>query len=583
MIQSHKGLPSDKNWKLYAPAPQAFLDALPEHPLLLQVLYNRGLRAADEVKAFLATGDPVTENPYRLRDMAPAVTRIVRAIEREEIICVYGDFDADGVCATALLVTALQAAGGRVGPYIPNRVDEGYGLNVEAITQIAAKAQLMVTVDCGIRSVQEAAHAMRLGLDVIVTDHHSVGPELPPALAVINPRRKDCPSKFDRLAGVGVAYRLAQAVLRAVAQQRWSDLNRDQAAGLEERLLDLVALGTVADMMPLLGENRSLVQRGLAQLNRARRPGLETLMAHADLRPGAVDTMAISFRLAPRINAAGRLAHASLAYQLLRTQDPTQAYSLTTELEALNQQRRRLTLDAQQEAEQQLMPQLAHNLALLVVRSPRIPSGIVGLVAGKLVDRYYRPAVVIEEGEEEARGSARSIAEFNITQALDELRHLLVRHGGHALAAGFTIKSAHLAEFTQALAGIAQQRLSGYSDLRPTLHIDADVPFDALNWGLQQQFARLEPTGQENPLPLLLCRNLRIREARQVGGGKHLRLIVDKGPAGAVMDAVAFSQGEWGNHLSQGSRIDAVFHLEANEWDGRQRLQLNIQDLRPAE
>ena len=572
-----------KNWTIHEPAPAAFLQDNPEHPLLLQVLYNRGLRSSAEVKAFLAGIDAVRENPYKLRDMTPAVSRIIRAIERGETICVYGDFDADGVTATALLVTALQAAGGRVGPYIPDRVDEGYGLNLDALERIATRAQLVITVDCGIRSIVEVARAVQLGLDVIVTDHHSVGPQLPAALAVINPRRKDCPSKFDRLAGVGVAYRLAQAVLRAVAQKKGSRLTEEQVADLEENLLDFVAIGTVADMMPLLGENRSLVRRGLVQLNRAQRPGLESLLAHADLRKGAVDTTAISFRIAPRINAAGRLAHAKLAYELLRTNDPTKAYTLTMELEALNQQRQNLTTDAQLEAEEQLATQQNGNPALFIVSSPRFLPGIVGLVAGKLTERFYRPVVVIEQGESESRGSARSIREFNISAALDQVSHYLLRHGGHSRAAGFTVQTPRLAEFSTALQEVAHHTLAAHSDLRPTLSIDAVVAFDQINWNLLEQFARLEPTGQENALPLLLCHNVRVRETRTIGQRKHLRMVLDDGQASLVLDAVAFNQAEWGKHLHEGSRIDIVFQVEANEWQGRRVLQLNVQDMRIAE
>jgi len=577
-------VPHTKKWEVHAPAPVAFLKHVPEHPLLVQVLYNRGLRTAEEVTAFLNRIDAVKENPYRLRDMTPAVARLLRAIEKGETICVYGDFDADGVTATALLVTALQAAGGRVGPYIPDRVDEGYGLNLEAIERIAnnpdAKTKVLVTVDCGIRSVHEVARAVAAGLDVIITDHHTVGPQLPPALAVINPRRKDCPSRFERLAGVGVAYRLAQAVLRAVAQQKWARISAEQAHEIEESLLDLVALGTVADMMPLLGENRTLVTRGLQRLNEAQRPGIELLLQQAGLRKGTVDATAISFQLAPRINAAGRLSHAKLAYQLLRTKDPTQAYNLTQELEALNQERQKLTNDAQTQAEAQLAAQQADAAPLYVVSSPHFKAGIVGLVAGKLTERFYRPTVAIEEGDVESRGSARSIAEFDISAALDEVSPLLVRHGGHKRAAGFTVQTARLPEFTAALQTVAQRELQSQADLRPTLFIDAEVTLETINWGVQEQFARLEPTGYENPPPVLLTRQVRVREARTVGEGRHLRLVVDSGPNTPVLDAVGFHLGEWCKRLAENIAIDLAYQVEANEWQGRRRLQLNIQDLR---
>ncbi len=569
-------------WAIKPAAPDAFLRAVPEHPLLAQVLYNRGIDSAPAVRAFLDGAHATVENPYKLRDMVPAVQRILKALHHHETICVYGDFDVDGVTSTALLVTALQAAGGRVGPYIPDRVDEGYGLNSDAVVRIAGQAKLLITVDCGIRSISEVACAVEHDLDVIVTDHHSVGKDLPPALAVINPRRPDCPSKFDRLAGVGVAFRLAQAVLRAAAQEKWCKLTLEQAADMEASLIDLVALGTVADMMPLLGENRSLVQRGLAAINAGPRVGLEALMLQSDLRAGVVDATAISFRLAPRLNAAGRLGDARLAYRLLRTQDPTEAYTLAGSLDEFNKQRRSLTERAQSEAEAQLAAVLPDDPAIFIVGSETFDHGIVGLVAGRLTDRYYRPSIVMREEAEETRGSARSIPEFNISHALDEVSDLLVRHGGHHLAAGFTVKNAHLPAFREALHALASTALADRTMLRPTLEIDVVTPLPDVNWGVVEQFARLEPTGQENPPPVLLARGVRVREVRTVGGGKHLRLVVDEGAAGPVFDAVAFQQGEWAELLDDGSRIDLAFQVEINEWQGNRRLQLNVQDLRPA-
>jgi single-stranded-DNA-specific exonuclease len=569
-----------KHWKLYPSAPDEFLRAIPEHPLLLRVLYNRGLRTAADVSNFLVSEDAVLENPYQLGDMRPAVARILQAIERRETMCVYGDFDADGVCATALLVSALQSAGGRVGPYIPDRVDEGYGLNVDALTAIAAKAHLLITVDCGIRSVVEVAHANQLGMDVIITDHHSLGPMLPPALAVINPQRLDVPNPAARLAGVGVAYRLAQAVLRAVVDLPHAALDAERAAEVEQELLDFVALGTVADMMPLLGENRSLVRRGLAQLNATQRPGLEALLLQSDLRPGSVDTTAISFRLGPRINAAGRLASAKVAYRLLRTTDPSEAYTLATELEALNKQRRALTDEAQRAAEAQINGN--SSAPMIFVHSPNLLAGIVGLVAGKLTERYYRPAVVVEEGPEESRGSARSIAEFDISRALDAVSGRLLRYGGHSRAAGFTVKTGDLPELKAELVAFADASLRERDGLRPTLWIDAETTLEELSWGAHGQLVRLEPTGYDNPTPRLLCRDVRVRDVRTVGNGKHLRMIVDHDAQSTVLDAVAFQQGAWASELQVGERVDLVFQLEANEWQGRQSLQLNVQDMRRA-
>jgi single-stranded-DNA-specific exonuclease len=572
-------------WVVAPPAPAAFLQSVPIHPLLAQVLYNRGLHTAGEVNAFLAGEDAVAVNPYRLADMAPAVQRVVRAIRSGETICVYGDFDVDGVSSTALLVMALQAAGGRAGPYIPDRVDEGYGLNMDAITRIAEKATLLVTVDCGIRSIEEVMHARRLGMDVIITDHHTVGPDLPPALAVINPRRPDCPSKFDRLAGVGVAYRLAQAVLRAVAHDGGHHATRltpDAAGEVEESLLDLVALGTVADVMPLLGQNRTLVRRGLVKINTEPRLGIAELMKVADIAPGGVDSTAISFRLAPRLNAAGRLQHARLAYDLLRTNDETKAYLHAKTLEDLNQQRRTLTDRAQKEAELQLAADLLADPPLLMAGSPTFEHGIVGLVAGKLAERFYRPAIVVREEEEIARGSARSIPEFNISRALDQVAPLLVRHGGHPLAAGFTVKSTNLPTLRQELSDLAEEELGDRSELYPTLEIDAETSLEELSWGVVEQFIRLEPTGEANRPPLLLARGCRVRSVRAISDGKHLKLGLDSGVATHVFDAIGFGLGEWKEAIGENGHVDIVFQAEINEWQKQKRLQLNLEDVRLA-
>ena len=397
---------------------------------------------------------------------------------------------------------------------------------------------------------------------------------------MINPRRADCKSPFERLAGVGVAYRLAQAVLRAVAQQSWSLLDGDAAAALEEELLDLVAIGTVADMMPLQGENRSLVRRGLAQLNQTTRPGLELLMQKAGVTKGGVDAASISFRIAPRINAAGRMAHAKLAYELLRTADVTKAYSVAERLEALNLERRTLTQAAEAQAETQLAPQLANDECILIVQGPDFPSGIVGLVAGKLTDRYYRPRWSLSRAST-SRGQCTQYPGAGYQRrAGPGKRVLLVRHGGHQSAAGFTVETARLDEFSAALRRVAAAALDAHDDLRPSLTIDATAPLDELNWGLVEQFSRLEPTGQGNRPPLLLTPAVRVRDLRSVGAGKHLKLVLDGGPGTPVMDAIGFGLGDYARELTADAVIDVVGELNVNEWNGRRQLQLMVQDLR---
>jgi single-stranded-DNA-specific exonuclease len=579
--------PRPKLWKVAAPVPRSHLERLSHlHPIVVQILYNRKIVDADEVDAFL-TGRARLDDPFRMLDLHLAVERIRAAIQAQEPIVVYGDFDADGVTATALLVEVMRALGASVQPYIPHRVDEGYGLNCDALARIAqVGAGLVITVDCGIRSPVEVAYANRLGLDMIVTDHHSIAlddlgrEELPPALAVVNPKRNGDPYPFKDFAGVGIAFKLAQALML----KEWEiPVAPTPFTSSEQDLLDLVALGTVADLAPLLGENRVLVQRGLAELNRSRRPGLRAMLDEARLRAGRVDAMAISFVLGPRINAAGRLSSADLSYRLLTTGDSSEANTLAAELGQLNRQRQERTLQMVALAKERIA-QSGFDRYLYMVGGTEFPSGIVGLVAGKLSEDLYRPVLVVEWGETTSRGSARSIPEFDITKALDACRDLLVRHGGHAAAAGFTVANENLEELQRRLEEIATSHLSG-KDLMPTLQVDAEVELAEMDWAVAGVLAQLEPFGHSNPQPMFASSGLEVVSERIVGqDGQHLKLAVRDpqatGPAARrVWDAVAFRQGEWSGHLPR--RVDLAYSLEASEYNGEPRLQLNVKDIRP--
>jgi single-stranded-DNA-specific exonuclease len=566
---------SQKRWQIAPPAPPSHVARFPHlHPVTVQVLYNRGIIDLADVTAFLS-GEGGEANPFDLSDIPAAVTRLRQALRAGEPIAVYGDFDADGVTATVLLVQTLRALGGHVRPYIPHRVDEGYGLNEAALTQLARQgARVVVTVDCGVRSLEEVAHANRQGLDVIVTDHHSVGSRLPDAVAVIDPKRLDNHYPFNELAGVGVAFKLAQALLRS---HRQTPVTSQDVRLEEEDLLDLVALGTVADMVPLIGENRTLVHRGLVCINRMERPGVEALCRQSGLKSGAVGATAIGYTLGPRLNAAGRLAHAKIAYQLLETKYPAEAERLAGELDRLNRERRQLTLETQERA-RQLVMETAGDAPLLFAAAPDFLAGIVGLVASRLVDEFYCPAVVVEVGKKISRGSARSIPEFHVTRALDECAGMLVRHGGHAAAAGFTVANENLDRLAAELRRLAAEQLAGI-ELTPILSVDVEVSLPQISGELQRELARLEPCGYANPAPLFLSRNARIRSQRAVGNeGKHLKLVLFDGRI--TWDGIAFRQGEWAGKLPD--RVDIVYRLEANEWNGRRRLQLNVQDVRPA-
>ena len=561
-----------KKWKVLPLVPSSHLARFPAlSPLLVQVLYNRQVRDPGEVDDFLAGRWPEAD-VFAMCDMRRAVDILIRAIRRKEPIAIYGDFDTDGVTATALLVQTLTGLGADVQPYIPKRMREGYGLNIGALRQLYGQGvRLVVTVDCGIRAVKEIDQARR-GLEFIVTDHHSVGPELPFASAVIDPKREDCPYPFKELAGVGVAFKLAQALIQEAKECK-------TPVHIEERsLLDLVALGTVADLVPLRGENRYLVRRGLQVLNEASREGVRALLRVAGVRPGQVSATTIGFGLGPRLNATGRLGDALLSYKLLITCEPGEARRLAEALDDLNRKRQEMTVQAYEKAEQMALAR-GRDVPILYAADKTFSSGIVGLVAGRLTERYYRPSVVVEKDGEICKGSCRSVKEFHITSALDECRDLLVRHGGHAAAAGFTVQSENLDRLMQRLSQVAKRELEG-KELIPALEIDADVPLAEMNWATLEWLQKLEPCGEENPMPLFLSRGVPVRDVRLVGSeGRHLKLMLGEGSG--IRDAIAFRQGE--RMAKLGDRVDVAYHLEVNEWNGERRLQLNVQDIRTAE
>lgn len=542
--------------------------------VLAQILYNRGFETAGAARAFLL-GELTERYAMQMRDMDLAVDEILTAIDKHKPIVVYGDFDADGVTSTTVLVTALEQLGANVQAYIPHRVDEGYGLNTDALDKLKHEgAYLVITVDCGIRSVQEVEHANRIGLRMIVTDHHSIGPDLPPALAVINPKRDDCPYPESMLAGVGVAYKLVEALSIVAPFHRATRRSLDLT-----QFLDLVAIGTVADLVPLdHGENRRLVIDGLKQIHRAQRPGLNALLSVAGTPPDTVNAQSIGFRIAPRINAAGRLESALMAYQLLSARDEADAIVAAQQLDLLNQRRQRLTEQAQQTARAAL--HMEDGPPPLIFAADRdFPQGIVGLVAGRLTEEYYRPSAILHmDPAGESHGSCRSITEFDITAALDECADLLLRHGGHAQAAGFAIANENIPAFQSRLTALAMDGLAG-QDLRPTLTIDAEVRLPELTGTLADILSDLEPCGHGCEAPLLSVMNARVVEKRFIGkDNKHLKLKLSDGYE--TKDAVGWSMG----HLIDAipACIDIAFSLKRDVWNGESRIQMQIEDLRPA-
>jgi single-stranded-DNA-specific exonuclease len=489
----------------------------------------------------------------------------MRAVLGGQTIAVFGDFDVDGVTATTLLVQGLQRIGGRVIPYIPHRVEEGHGLNILALKKLYQQgASLVITVDCGITANAEALKAREMGLDLIITDHHEVTGPLPIALAVVNPKRRDSTYPFRELAGVGVAFKLLQALFRATGRD-----------GQADEFLDLVALGTVADMMPLLAENRYLVRQGLEVLNAASRPGIRELITCAGLKIGKIDAESISFALAPRLNAAGRLEHASVSYDLLNADSPEDARQVAELLERRNVERQRLTSQFMSLVEAKLSP-IGEDTPLLMVADEEFRAGVNGLVAGKLTDKYYRPAIILEVGEKESRGSARSIPEFNIVAALWECRELLSHFGGHAQAAGFTVANENIDRLRQRLVEIARNKLAGV-ELQPSINIDAEVELADLGGETLRLITKLAPFGKANAAPTFLSRGVKVVDFRWVGSdGEHLKFRLNK--RGVVWDAIGFRINHNGDIPSY---IDIVFNLKLNTWNGRESLELEILDFRP--
>jgi single-stranded-DNA-specific exonuclease len=562
----------NKRWVVAPPITSQADEALIKFPpILKQIVFNRGLATDAEARAFLKAEPNANTDPFQLTGMQATVDRIGFALQHDEPIAIYGDYDVDGVTATALLVQTLEAFGANVRRYIPNRFEEGYGLNKDALDSLKADGvRLVITVDCGIRSPDEALHAQTIGLDLIISDHHHPdGENIPPAFAVINPKKHGDPYPDKDLAGVGIAYKIAEALVSVQAP-----LNGFQLTDL----LDLVALGTVADLAPLIGENRILVRRGLRQMRTTRRQGLHSLANVAKLQLGNVKAGNIGFMLGPRLNASGRLESALASFDLLTTRDFMLAGQLAQQLEVQNTRRQAITRQMQERA-QEIATKEDPDAFLLFAAHEEFNPGVVGLAASRLTEVYYRPSVVAAKNDEETRGSCRSIPEFHITDALDQCKDLLVRHGGHAAAAGFTVKNKNLPELVARLKQIAKDQLCK-KDLRQTLSADMEVPLSELTYEVLEHLRYLEPTGYGNPEAVFVSRNVQVKAARTVGAeGKHLKLTLED-ERGTTVDSIGFRLG----HLLPGlpPYVDLLYCFEANEYNGRKTLQLNLKDLKPA-
>ena len=557
-----------KRWEVALPLPTEAIQELSGYPAILrQILYNRGYRTHEQARAFLEAQPPSGTEATNLVDLPKAVDRIKFAIQHKEKIVVYGDYDADGVTATALLGSALRTLGAEVREYIPNRFDEGYGLNLEAMRTLYEEgANLIITVDCGIRSWDEADYSRSVGMDLIITDHHYPLDVLPPAYAVINPKQPGDPYPEKNLAGVGLAYKLVETIFQS------------EPDPMDPReYLDLVALGTVADLVPLTGENRSLVRSGLEYIRHPRRQGIMALIGVSGLSSARISTTDISFALAPRLNASGRLESALASLKLLTSQDLKEVGQLAQWLEIQNRERQKIMREIQAKAEKKVIidDQIPY---LLFAADPEYNAGVVGLAASRLTEQYYRPSIIASIGEQFTRGSCRSIPEFHITQALDQCKDLLEHHGGHAAAAGFTVRNEILPTLIDKLRTIAKEQLEA-KDLRPKIFAELEIPLSDLKPDLLKYLDWLQPTGMGNPAPVFMSTGLKVTRQKAIGAdGSHLKLTVTDG--NITYDAVAFRLGYWIAQLPPA--IDLMYTFELNEFNGQVSLQLNVKDIRPS-
>ncbi len=546
----------------------------PLHPIVALLLEQRGFLEEDQRLHFLAPQyDRDLHDPFLFSQMSRVVERIKRSLRHAEPLGIFGDYDADGVTSSVVMRESIEALGGRVVVYIPQKDTEGHGLNVHALHFFTEQGvRLVMTLDCGMMNHTEIGEANALGLDVIIIDHHHVPKVLPEAYAIINPKLPGETYPFRDLCGAGTTFKVAQALFRRLAPEKEEQL---------KWLLDVVAVGTVADVMPLVGENRVLVTYGLIVLSRTRRVGFQEMFRvgrtpfDSEKRPSARD---IAFQIAPRINAASRMAHAMLAHDLLMESDTDKASKLAGELEEHNNARRKLSTEMTERVHA-LVETKYWNKKFIFAVDKEYPFGIVGLIAGRVAHTYRKPTCILSRGASESMGSFRSIPEFDIIEALEKCADLLVKFGGHAQAAGMTIKNENLDAFYERFSALVEDGLREVTT-EPELWIDMEIRPTDIVFELVNTLARFAPFGESNTEPIFSLSDMRVKQVRFVGkGDKHLKFLLESSDGLKSFDAIAFSLGERFSTISEGDRLDIAFTLEENVWNGRSSIQLKLIDL----
>lgn len=540
--------------------------------LTAQVLINRGIDEPESARTFLTPSLADLHDPQKLKGIKEAVSRIVTAIEKKEKITVYGDYDVDGTTSTALLILFLREIGSKCDYYIPDRQKEGYGLNLEAVKTLASSGtKLIITVDNGISSYDETVLASSLGIDTIITDHHQLPDKIPPALAVINPQQDDCSYHYKSLAGVGVAFNLVAALRTHLRKSGYWDNKKEPNL---KKYLDLTALGTIADIVPLLETNRLFAHFGLKELTTSSRPGIRALKKVSSIDDGEINAGKVGFQLAPRLNAAGRLSTADMGVKLLMTRDETEARELAEKLDHENMERRTIEKEIFEDAIDMLEREELDKLSSIVLASEKWHAGVIGIVASRLVERYYLPTLLISIKDGEGKGSARSIAAFHLFKGLKECSSHLLGFGGHKYAAGFSIKEDKIKDFAADFDSIVKKTLNP-EDFSPSIKIDATLELNDIDDKLVQDLEKMLPFGPSNPEPVFLCENVEVKEAIIL---KEAHLKMKLNCASGTLDAIAFNMKEKG--IKTGDRLSIAFSPRFNLWRGRRSIQLSIKDIK---
>jgi single-stranded-DNA-specific exonuclease len=558
----------NRKWEFYNPDENLVKEIAKEHnisEILASILVSRGVTQKDEIDIFLNPTRNDFHDPYEMPDMEKAVDRILKAIENKEKVIIYGDYDVDGITSTTVLKKFLYNRGLDVGYYIPNRLDEGYGLNKSAVKEIKDRGyDLIITVDCGISGIEEIKYAYELGMEVIVTDHHEPLEELPKAVAVIDCKRKDNRYPFKNLAGCGVVFKLAQAISQK--------LKLDEKEYL--KFLDIVCVGTISDIVPLVDENRVIAKLGLKLIEQTRSPGLKALLIASGYKE--INSNTVSFGIAPRINACGRMGKEEEALKLFLTENPNEAAAITENLNKYNRERQEIEKRIFEEAVSKIEKNHLNEKNAIIVGSENWHHGVIGIVSSKITELYFKPSILVCFEGEEGKGSGRSIPGFDLHEALCKSSDYLEKYGGHEMAVGLTLRKSEFDNFSNKFEEVAKEAHT--EEIESVINIDKEITLKDISINTVEELKKLEPFGEANKVPIFIYKNLKIDSIRALSEGKHLKLTLKDG--NSIINAIGFNMGRYTEEYRIDDKVDILGVLEINTFNGVSMLQINMRDMR---